>query len=147
MKKALQKLKPPSKRFLVDTGCSSHIVNSDENFLSVDEEFKPGNHSVTLANGKTTVGLALKKGSIEVLFQDSKGNMVKGKLDEVLFMPSYPQNIFSVRKATKNGSHAVFHHYEGELVTANGTKFGFTAEGEDDLWYLQDLPLLSNRLS
>ena len=87
--------------FLVDSGCSSHIVNDDQHFVEIDTNFQPTEHAVKLADGTVSVGQAAKKGTIEVMFRDSDDNYVKGKLDDVLYMPSYPQNLFSCRKAIK----------------------------------------------
>lgn len=46
------------KSFLIDSGSSAHIVNSDENFISYDSEFNPQQHAVTLADGTTQMGMA-----------------------------------------------------------------------------------------
>ena len=111
------------KSFLVDSGSTAHTVNSDEHFVEYDEEFSPQQHAVTLADGTTQTGLALKKGTIEVMFRDKSGKMVLGRLEGVLFIPSYPQNLFSVRKAVENNSSVTFHPDFAELVTKTGTKF------------------------
>ena len=89
------------KSFLVDSGSTAHTVNSDEHFVEYDEEFSPQQHAVTLADGTTQTGLALKKGTIEVMFRDKSGKLVLGRLEGVLFIPSYPQNLFSVQKSSR----------------------------------------------
>ena len=49
------------KPFLMDSGSSAHTVNDDKHFVSYDGNFKPKEHAVTLADGTTPTGLALKK--------------------------------------------------------------------------------------
>ena len=49
--------------FLVDSGCSCHIVNDDEHFVEINEDFQPTDHAVKLADGTVSVGQAVKKGT------------------------------------------------------------------------------------
>ena len=45
--------------------------------------------------------------------------MLKG----ALYIPSYPQDIFSVKAATVNGAEVNFLHGCNQLIHKNGTKF------------------------
>ena len=68
------------KPFLMDSGSSAHTVNDDKHFVSYDGNFKPKEHAVTLADGTTPTGLALKKGTLEVKFRNMSGELVTGNI-------------------------------------------------------------------
>ena len=55
--------------FLVDCGATSHIVNDDSNFVSFDDNFKPDEHFVQLADGSTNT-VATKRGTVKISLQD-----------------------------------------------------------------------------
>ena len=88
---------------LVDTGATSHIVTTNT-FKGVDGTFKPTEHCLELADGTKTKNIAVKRGDTEVILKDVNGRHVKTVLKDALFIPSYPQDIFSVKAATSNGA-------------------------------------------
>lgn len=55
-------------------------------------------------------------------------------LEDVLNVPSYPQNIFSVQVATEKGSTFIFRPGSQELITPDGTEFNIEQIGK--LYYL-----------
>ena len=59
--------------YLVDSGCTAHIVNDDKNFIDVDPKYKPENHVIELADGTRTQSDAKKKGSVLVTLTDENG--------------------------------------------------------------------------
>ena len=85
---------------LVDSGCTSHIVNVDD-FVSEDKTYIPENHTIELADGTKTRSDAKKKGSVLVNLTDEDGIVRETVLDNVLYCPKYPHNLFSVRSATE----------------------------------------------
>lgn len=101
------------KGLMVDTGATSHIVNNIAKFKSFDNKFKPEMHCAELADGTQCIGVAQCKGNAEVLLIDSTGQRRRATLRDVLFIPSYPQDIFSVKSPrmpqrshlNKNGTH------------------------------------------
>ena len=119
---------------MVDTGATSHIITDVTKFKSFDNTFRPEKHSVELADGTRCSGVAQKRGAAEVCLIDNKGQRHKATLRDALFIPSYPQNIFSVKAATASGSMVVFKEDKDALITKNGTRFDIHVYGK--LYYL-----------
>ena len=111
------------RSMLVDSGASSHIVTDDSRFCSIDIDFKPQNHFVELADGTKHNEFALKRGTIEVGLEDKSGKTVKMKLHHVLYIPTFPMDIFSVPAAIENEAEVVFRKQSSELTLKNGNKF------------------------
>ena len=125
---------PTQDELLVDTGATSHICNDISKFESFDESFEPERHYIELADGTVTNNAALKKGTVVVNLRSNDGKIHSANLENTLYVPSYPQNIFSVRAATTKGSTATFGPHTSELTTPNGTKFELETRGK--LYYL-----------
>jgi hypothetical protein len=51
-----------------------------------------------------------------VFLKDTNGKCVKTVLKNALYIPSYPQNVFSVKAATSNGAELRFAQDSGELT-------------------------------
>ena len=123
---------------LVDSGATSHITNDDSLFISTDDSFQPQKHSITLADGTETTGMALKRGTIKFSLKNSDGKIVNGILENVLYIPTYPQNIFSVKAAIRKGSSVHFNSDQPScLVTPSGMMFP-TEELDFGLDYLRN---------
>ena len=118
---------------LVDTGATSHIVTKDI-LIRTDDGFNPAKHCMQLADGTRSNNVALKRGDAEVILKDVNGEPVKALLKGALFIPSYPQDIFSVKAAISNGAEIKFSQEQSELVYKDGTKF--TVEEHERLCYL-----------
>lgn len=128
-------LNTSTETFLVDCGATTHIVNHESNFLDYDASFNPSDHSdVELADGSMANNVAKKRGTVMSKLQTSDGTYVDVKLSNVLYVPSYPQNIFSVQSATTKGCKVIFHGSSAELIAPNGTVFPICQE--DRLYYL-----------
>ena len=123
-----------SKRVMVDTGATSHIIKDIERFKKFDDSFQPDNHFIELADGTKTNGFALKRGNAEICLVNANGNMESVTLKGILFIPSYPQDIFSVKSATANGAAITFKKNKNELIHKNGTKFNIFVHNR--LYYL-----------
>ncbi|XP_057700312.1 uncharacterized protein LOC130920843 [Corythoichthys intestinalis] len=93
---------------MVDTGATSHIITDVTKFKSFKETLKPENHSVELVDGTRCSGVALKRGDAECYLIDNRGQQRKATLRNALFIPSYPQDIFSVKAATSSGATVLF---------------------------------------
>ena len=127
---------------LVDCGATTHIVNDESHFISIDENYKPENHYIELADGSRTNNIAKKRGTVAVNIVDENGMTGKAKLNNVLYVPSYPQNIFSVQAATQTGSTLHFNANYAELITKDGVKFPIQKEGR--LYYLYNCKSSTN---
>lgn len=119
---------------LVDCGATAHVVTSDSKFTYFDKSFDPEKHFIELADGTKANNIALKKGTVKVTLNTSNGKHVNAELQNALYVPSYPQDIFSVQAATEKGSTVVFRPDSAELTTPDGTKFDIEKRGR--LYYL-----------
>ena len=116
-------LNTSTETFLVDCGATTHIVNHDTNFIDYEASFNPSDHYVELADGSIKNNVAKKRGTVMTKLQTSDGTYVDVKLCNVLYVPSYPQNIFSVQVATKRGCNVIFYESSANLIAPNGTVF------------------------
>eukprot|EP00794_Sanderia_malayensis_P001519 gene1519-1679_t len=122
------------ENFLVDCGATTHIINHDDGFIEEDPTFNIADHHIELADGSRVNNIALKRGTVIVRPVTKKGETVNVQLRDVLYIPSFPQNIFSVRAATKFGASVRFYEQYAELITADGTVFQI--EERNRLYYL-----------
>ena len=130
--------KPSSdSEFLVDSGCSSHITNNDDSFVEIDQNFTPHEHSIELADGTKVKGVAEKRGSVKIQMVDSQGNSYDAILDNCLYIPSYPDNIFSVKAANRKGVSVFFYPERAEMVAPDKTIFPIDSRGS--LFYLRNV--------
>ena len=76
-----------------------------------------------LADGTRSNNVALRREDAEVIFRDVNGEPIKTLLKGALFIPSYRQDIFSVKAAISNGAEIKFSQEQSEFVYKDGTKF------------------------
>ena len=119
---------------LVDCGATSHIITDESKFTKFDESFQPESHFIELADGSKSNNVALKRGDVSVSMVESNGQRVRASLKNALYIPSYPQDIFSVQAATERGSTVTFRPDCAELMYKDGTKFNVDKCGR--LYYL-----------
>lgn len=118
-----------SRALLVDCGSTSHILNDESYFVSFDRTFDPKEHIIELADGSSEIGIAKKRGDARLSFVDQKGDMCQVKLSNALYIPTYPQSIFSVRAATQCGATVTFNEDNSRLITPDGTVFEIVQYG------------------
>ena len=126
--------KSQGNSLLVDCGATAHVVTCDSKFTSFDDKFDPGKHFIELADGTKTNNVALKRGTVKITLNTSSGKQVEAELHDALYIPSYPQDIFSVQAATEKGARVAFHPDGAELIAPDGTKFDIEKRGR--LYYL-----------
>ena len=114
---------------LVDCGATAHIINEERYFISFDESYQPENHFIELADGSRSNNVAKKRGTAVVSIQDENGTARTAELKNALYIPSYPQKIFSVQSATENGAEIHFTSKNAELMK-NGVRFPIKKEGK-----------------
>ena len=90
-------------KLLVDCGATTHIINDISKFITFDTRFESDKHFIELANGSKSNNIALKRGNANVQLYDINGKCVQVMLENALYVPTYPQNIFSIHAATKKG--------------------------------------------
>ena len=79
----------------------------------------------------------MKRGDAEVFLKDTNGKCVKTVLKNALYIPSYPQDIFSVKAAKSNGAELRFAQDSGELTLEDGTIVEIEEHGR--LYYLTSI--------
>ena len=128
-----------TEMLLVDSGCSSHINNDESNFISFDKDYEPEEHSIELADGSHVKNVAKKRGTVVVNLRDENNKIWRTELHNTLYIPTFPQNLFSVKRATSNrdggnnGAKISFQGDSGEMIS-NGVKFPIKTVG--NLYYL-----------
>ena len=118
---------------LVDCGETAHIITDVSKFTKFDDTFKPHKHFIELANGTRANNVALKR-DVNITIVDSTGTPFKATLQNALFIPSYPQDIFSVQAATERGASVTLQPHSAELTYKDGTKLVIEKQGR--LYYL-----------
>ena len=122
---------------LVDTGATSHIISDIDKFKNLDENFDSSNHFIELADGSKTSGIVKGKGNASVVLHDHNGSSQNVQLGEVLCVPSYKQDIFSVHAATESGASVLFTPNYSKLKAADGTVFDIEKKGK--LYYINNV--------
>ena len=89
---------------LVDCGATTHIINDESKFSKFDCKFAPEKHYIELADGTRSNNAALKRGDVEITIMDTTAKPVNATLKTALYIPTYPQNIFSLQTATERGA-------------------------------------------
>ncbi|XP_043992818.1 uncharacterized protein LOC122842741 [Gambusia affinis] len=107
---------------MVDAGATSHIITDIRKFRKLDGSFQAKTHCMELADGSRCLGVAKQRGDAEVCLIDSRGRRLKTVLRNALYIPSYPQDIFSVKAATSSGATVIFKEGKNVLLRGN-TKF------------------------
>ena len=120
--------------FLVDCGATTHIVNKDDNFIYIDPSFNPEEHFVESADGSRSNNVAKKRGTVSIVLRSADGSTAKAALENALYIPSYPQCIFSVQAATRKGAKVEFERDSAVLITQDGNTFPIQQHGR--LYYL-----------
>ena len=108
---------------MVDTGATSHVVTDESKFKDFNSTFQLEKHWVELADGTRCSRVAQKRGNAEFFLFDNRGQRHKATLRDALYIPSYPQNIFSVKAATGSGATVVFKEGKNALITKDGNRF------------------------
>lgn len=119
---------------MVDAGATSHIITDIAKFQRFDSSFQAGTHCVELADGTRCNGVAKNRGDALVCLVDSRGRRFKTMLRNALYIPTYPQDIFSVKAATSNGATVIFREGKNVLLHRDGTKFPIHVHNK--LYYL-----------
>ena len=80
---------------LIDSGATTHILTSKEKFNNFNHSFNPQSHIVQLADGSKATNVVQGIGDATIQINDQFGESCDIKLKNVLFIPSFHQDIFS----------------------------------------------------
>ena len=128
----------------MDTGATSHIVNDSSKFINFDDNFDPNIHFMELADGSKS-NVVVGKGNAKVKLYDVKGNLHDVMLYNVLYIPSYNQNIFSVSAEVGRGGSVNLGKQVSMYTTEEGNAFQIKQKGR--LYYLNSVSSSSNNAS
>lgn len=118
-----------NKLFLVDSGATHHCVREKGLFT----EFRPGKHVVKVANNKVITGTG--KGVVRVQVLAEGGQPTEVTLNDVFFVPSLNNNIFSTNRFTgASAGHSVELTNTGKRLRVDNTTIPL--HGEHDLVWL-----------
>ena len=130
-------------KLLVDCGATAHMINSRDNFINPEDNFKPDKHFIELADGTRTPGVVQGKGTETIGIRDTSGRECKLERNNALFVPTFKQNIFSVHAASEKGAVLSFEQDSACLKSPDGTKFPIESHGR--LFYLNSISNNSDR--
>ena len=130
--------------FLVDSGASVHIVCDESKFVKFHKHFDSNGHVIELADGTRLGNLATAQGDARFKIRDIDGNEQDVILNNCLYVPSFRQNIFSVRAATEAGASILFKENCASL-RHKGKTFNVNKKGQ--LYYLNVCQTKKNEAS
>ena len=111
---------PSKKDFVVDSGCSSHIVTDLSLMKSLDLEAANEEYVLHLADGSMARGEVKGRGRAMFRCTDSDGRPRDVTLNDVLFIPTFPRNILSIPSAIKEGMSFQFSKANCRIVGMSG---------------------------
>ena len=88
--------KKNKKCWFVDSGATSHMVNTPKFFNILDPSRKG---YVRLADNKLDEGKGIGKGAMKCIVERDKVSQIN--IDDVLYVPKLASNLLSVKKLTK----------------------------------------------
>ena len=97
------------ERWLIDSGCTSHMTNNSSLFCKLDSSIKVpvrmGNGVVVQSTGKDTIGVQTKKGMKYI--------------NDVLLVPDLNESLLSVAQMVNNGYSLVFENNHCTIIDSN----------------------------
>ena len=102
-------------------------------FSSFNDKFDTQRHSIELADG-TQSKAAKERGTAHITIMDANGRTHNATLNNALYVPDYPCDIFSVAVAVNSGATVSFGPDSAKMITQDGNKFNITKKGK--LYYL-----------
>ena len=124
-----------SDLLLVDSGCTSHIQKTKDNFESFTKDFIPKSQKITLADGSQSWDAVKGVGKAKEILIDSNGEEREIFMNNVLYIPEFGENIFSVYRCIQNGHTVTFSPNGSTLTTKKGTIFNIITKNK--MFYLQ----------
>lgn len=94
------------ERWLIDSGCTSHMTNNSSIFCKLGSSIKVpvrmGNGAIVKSTGKGTIGVKTKKGMKYI--------------NDVLLVPDLNESLLSVAQMVKNGYSLVFQNNHCTII-------------------------------
>ena len=127
---------------LIDSGETTHILTSKEKFNNFNHSFNPQSHIVQLADGSKAKNVVQGIGDAIIQINDQFGESCDIKLKNVLFIPSFDQDIFSIPAATTDGAIVNFSETSGSVQIDGHT---FDIQKFQSLYYLNSAMKSNNQ--
>ena len=127
---------------LIDSGETTHILTSKEKFNNFNHSFNPQSHIVQLADGSKAKNVVQGIGDAIIQINDQFGESCDIKLKNVLFIPSFDQDIFSIPAATTDGATVNFSETSGSVQIDGHT---FDIQKFQSLYYLNSAMKSNNQ--
>ena len=121
--------------YLLDSGATHHIVTDKNKFVSLDSNYDPLQHNLTLADGSREFGKIKGRGVACINVRDKDGNPNRIILRDALYVPTFTQNILSVMCLVNNGMELQMKKDGVKLSDEHTT---YIAVCESGLAYLKD---------
>lgn len=109
-------------RWVVDSGCTSHMTSSSEGLINI--EWTEG--KVVVADGKVLESTGV--GSMDTIVRDQQGRVIKVSLHGVMIVPRLGRSLLSVRKITGRGGKVTFAGTEAH-IEINGLSIPLKVRG------------------
>ena len=116
--------------YLVDCGATSHIISDRSLFTKFDDNFKPEDHTIVLADSSQNKGIVSARGDAQIKLTSTEGKKCNVTLKDALYIPSFQQNIISVQSMTKRGASVKFGPDSSEITVPDGTQFDINQSGK-----------------
>ncbi|KAF2349910.1 GAG-pre-integrase domain [Trinorchestia longiramus] len=112
-----------SANLLVDCGATAHIICDKSKFVSLDKNCDPSKHFIELADGSRMNNIVDARGDARITLTDAKNRKHNVFFNNVLCIPSFKHNIFSVQAAIDQGASFNFSQNVAKLSASDGTEF------------------------
>ena len=93
-----------------------------DKFTKFNDDFRPEEHVIELADGSKS-NAAKDRGTACVSIKDANGRLFSDKLKNILYIPDYPSDIFSVNAAIQNSSSISITPDSAVITSPDGNKF------------------------
>ena len=121
---------------LIDSGATVHIINDKDRFVNLNKDFRAENHIIELADGTRAEGLAKGQGNAIITLRDTLGNTRDVELKNVLYIPTFSQNILSVPAATRDGATVSFSGDSGTIKFKELEDVAFRVSKSKNLYFI-----------
>ena len=132
----------PTSHWIVDSGATCHICNSEELFevfhpLQVPQQVTLGDgHKLeAVGTGVVTLKLKLREGEFKI-----------GKLSDVLYVPKLAYNLLNIPKVTEVGKEVTFDELHGHVLDDQGELVAMASK-TGSLYYLNCEPLTKPQIN
>ncbi|XP_067943170.1 uncharacterized protein [Watersipora subatra] len=123
-----------SFKLMVDCEATSHVIKTKEAFIDFDHSFQPTMHFIEMADGHSSNEIIRARGTAKHTIRDKQNQGKTMFLKDALYIPSFPQSLFSVCAVSACGATISFSP-ERNILVARNTDFPIISKSR--LFFLQ----------